>query len=81
MKVTLCSKCNSDKIVPNASVRCRAESGKTWVLRVVRRPDAIIFTKAIESEVVAQVCGECGYTEFYAEEPQALYSAYKESLQ
>jgi len=81
MKATLCSKCNSDKIVQNASVRCRAESGKTWVLRIVRRPDALIFKKAIESEVVARVCGECGYTEFYAEEPQALYSAHKESLQ
>jgi hypothetical protein len=40
-------------------------------------PDAFIFKKRVFSEVDADVCGECGFIQFYAKDPEALWTAYQ----
>jgi len=77
-----CPKCESGKIVPRAHVLDRGErSVDVGYLRVSveRKPEAWLFTGAVKSNVYATICGACGYTEFYIEDPADVYSAYVES--
>lgn len=43
-------------------------------------PNALIFKNRTNSAVKVSVCGDCGYLEFYAESPQAIYQAYQNML-
>lgn len=74
-----CPKCESGKIVPRARVIDRTESFVRLPLQVTvdRKPDAAFFTGPVSSALYAAVCGACGFTEFYAEEPKLLLSAYE----
>ena len=79
--ILVCPKCNSGKIVPNARVMDRGhlntDAGELSVI-VYERPDALVFKGSHSAELSARVCGDCGYTEFFAEEPQELYDVYLE---
>ncbi len=74
-----CAKCGSDKIIPQAKVIDRADYNTETDLTVAvdEKPDAFVFKQRIRSGVTAKVCGNCGYLELYADEPQSLYSAYQ----
>lgn len=73
-----CLKCQSEKIVANAKVLDRGDSNYShdFQIAVDEKPDALIFKERNYSYVSANVCGACGFIEFYAEEPSALYEAY-----
>lgn len=43
-----------------------------WLDRVSRQTGALGPPRAATSEVVAQVCTRCGFTELYARDPAAL---------
>ncbi|MFN2513245.1 MAG: hypothetical protein ABR568_17710 [Pyrinomonadaceae bacterium] len=45
-------------------------------VEIYEKPDAMIFKGTHEGALTASICGECGYTELYVENPQELYSAY-----
>ena len=75
-----CSKCKSEKVVPKARVMDRGHySGDAGNLALVvyENPDALIFKGSHKGELYARVCGDCGYTEMYLENPQELYEIYK----
>jgi predicted nucleic-acid-binding Zn-ribbon protein len=76
-----CPKCESSKIVPRAHVLDRGEKNLPRHLQVAveRKPEAWLFRGAVTSNVYATICGACGYTEFYVEDPADVYSAYVES--
>lgn len=77
-----CPKCNSDKIVPNAMVLDTGQASHGFLLIAFDEdPNALIFKNRIKSGVKVSVCGECGYLEFYAESPQAIYQAYQNMLE
>ena len=40
-------------------------------------PEAVIFKEWHIGKLSARVCGECGYTEFYVDNPEYLYEVYK----
>lgn len=44
------------------------------------KPSAIFFKGRCYGPMRASICGSCGYTEFYATNPEELYDAYQESL-
>lgn len=67
----VCPKCKSHKVIPRASVR----GDVSLYVEVYEDPDATVFKYAHHSGVTASVCGECGYIELYAEDPQELYAA------
>ena len=73
-----CAECNSEKIVPAAKVIDRAEYGAEGDLAVAidENPEAFIFKERIRSPLSARICGSCGFTEFYTENPETIYSAY-----
>ena len=74
-----CEKCGSDKIVPQAKVIDRGDYSAEYelTLAVDENPEAFMFKQRIYSGVTAKVCGNCGFIEFYADNPQSLYSAYQ----
>lgn len=77
-----CAKCHSEKIIPNATVIDRGDYSieDEFSVAVDERPDALMFKKRMRSDVIAKVCGDCSYVEFFAKEPQNLYAAYQNKL-
>jgi predicted nucleic-acid-binding Zn-ribbon protein len=76
-----CEKCGSDKIVPRAKVIDRGSSGaeKDLTISIDADPEAFVFKQRIRSDVIAKVCGNCGFIEFYAMSPESLYESYLKS--
>ena len=81
MKRGLCPKCHSNTIMPNVRVSdfLAGNTRQLW-LTIPENPHALIFKNLVPSAVRAWVCGRCGYTEFYAEEPALLWDTYQRSL-
>ena len=76
-KADKCSKCGSTAIVPRAMVADRNQNMEYDLrLRVDAQPSAMVFKQAARSAIHACVCSSCGYVEFYADDPQALYDAF-----
>lgn len=76
-----CSKCQSEKIMP----RVRVEVGAAYasvggVIAVVdENPEAMLMKGSHEGAMYARLCGECGFAEFFVENPRELYEVYKRS--
>jgi predicted nucleic-acid-binding Zn-ribbon protein len=75
-----CAKCGSDKIVPDAGILDQGQySDGSLKAKVEKHPSAILFKGQVLSNLIARICGRCGYTELYAERPEDIYEAYRES--
>lgn len=73
-----CPKCGSTEIIADAEAVDHA--GLTDLsVATFRKPDAILFKGQTGSTLSAWVCGDCGYVEFYADEPERLKTAFAES--
>lgn len=46
-------------------------------LVIYENPDALIFKGSHEGTLYARVCGECGYTELFLDNPRELYEIYQ----
>ena len=76
-RVDKCSKCGSSAIVQRAMVADRNQNTDLDLkLRVDAKPSALVFKEATRAVLHAYVCSACGYVEFYADDPQALYDAF-----
>jgi hypothetical protein len=75
----LCARCQSPKVIPDVRVVDHVQgAGKTeGSLEVYKNPRALLFTGGVSSTMRAWVCGDCGYTELYASDPEALWEAYQ----
>jgi ribosomal protein L40E len=81
MAVT-CAKCGSDKVVPNAKIFDQGEySDGTLKAAFEQNPSAWFFKGRVLSNLRAKICGECGFTELYAESPRAIYEAFEPSTE
>ena len=79
-----CAKCGSDRMVPRVRVMDRGQySADAGELTVVAygRPDALVFKKPHKNSLWAKVCGACGFTELYVEDPGEIYAVYEASRQ
>jgi hypothetical protein len=74
-----CPDCNSEKIIKNAKTLDRGDynAALTASIAVEEYPDAVIFKNPVYSETDADVCGECGFIQFYAKDPETLWAAYQ----
>ena len=74
MKAGPCPKCQSTEIIPDVRVIDHGHYNSPLDLcaTVYREPDAMIFKHPVAHRFHARVCGACGYTEFYVENPQRL---------
>ena len=80
MKGTPCPKCGSNEIIHDAEVRDYDASSyrRLGVYVPLRKPEGGFFKKTAEpGELLASVCGGCGYTELYATNYEVLLKATK----
>lgn len=75
----ICPKCASEEIIRRARVIDRGDYNIEGALTISvdENPEAFLFKQRIRSHIFAAVCGACGFAEFYAENPQMLYTAYQ----
>jgi hypothetical protein len=66
-------------VIPNVYVLDLGHGNRPHNLKVVvdENPDAWLFKGEVQSSLKAWVCGACGYTELYAQDPAALLAAYR----
>jgi|GEM_PF-2492888 len=67
-----CPKCQSDQIL---EAEARDEGRGSWGLMTLKtydNPDALVFRGSREAVVHAFVCVDCGYIEYYAQNPKNL---------
>jgi len=76
-RIEECAKCGSAAVVQRA-MAVVAERGTDVDLevRADAHPSALVFKKSARSTVHAYLCSSCGYVEFYADDPKALYDAF-----
>jgi predicted nucleic-acid-binding Zn-ribbon protein len=75
-----CPKCGSSQRIPTAEITTRREEHGLEV-KVPRRPDAAMLKHMVYSGLKVIVCGNCGYLEWYATQPQSLLEAFREGEQ
>lgn len=78
--IKACPRCNAHQVMP--AVRVTDEDGQygsgDLSVRIDRNPDALFFKDPEKVELVADVCGNCGFTELYVTNPGRLWSAFNE---
>lgn len=77
----VCPKCQSSRIIPDVRILDHNYSvtGDLSV-EIYESPNALLFKGAHQGKLQAKVCGWCGYTELYVENPGALYNIYQQSI-
>ena len=77
-----CPKCRSRKVIPRVRIIDRnANSGvEELSVEVHEYPYAMFFRGTHRGYLSASVCGECGFTELYLEDPAAFHAAYESAL-
>lgn len=82
MTTLTCMKCNSTKMVPKVQVRDQGErSDGSLKVIIAAVPEAVFFRGSKQTHLRANICGECGFTELYADEPELIYATYLKSLE
>ncbi|MEO0556838.1 MAG: hypothetical protein AAF170_01510 [Bacteroidota bacterium] len=71
-----CLRCGSSSVIPDAEII--DSNGSPLKVNVQRKPEASMFKGRVYSTVRFQVCGVCGNVEMYAEDPEALWDAYRD---
>jgi len=77
--MTKCPKCGYSERLEGLRVITGAESFRDLRVETYRKPEALVFKGAVSTNLKADVCGVCGYTELYAAEPGTLRDAVKEA--
>ena len=69
-----CPKCGSSDVIADAKAIDRGDCDTEQELSVgtFRKPHAIVFKGKLTTTLSAWVCGDCGYVEFYADDPQGI---------
>jgi hypothetical protein len=80
---TTCSLCGSAHLIPNVRVHDDGTgwgySAKEHYVTVASKPHAFLDTGKVSSQLLATICGACGYTVFFVADPQLLYAAYQQA--
>jgi predicted nucleic-acid-binding Zn-ribbon protein len=75
-----CPHCGCTVIIERAIVDCGSVGQQQAVnLRVDANPQAIVFKGSVRSSLEADICTGCGYTEFFASDPQNLLRVAREA--
>lgn len=73
-----CIKCGSEKIVPLVNVQDQGDNSDGALRAFIgyTNPEAWVFKGAVYARLKARICGDCGFTELYAENPEEIHEAY-----
>jgi predicted nucleic-acid-binding Zn-ribbon protein len=82
MKDGKCPKCRSDHVIPGLNVYAHAQEGGGSIYVQLKQPEPekrpFIWKQDYKNaSFQAWVCGECGYTEYYAVRPADMLEAHK----
>ena len=82
MKDKKCSKCGSSMVIPSVPIADRGHGNGLlpWTAYISEKPGAL-FSKTHFFKIRAWICGECGYTELYADAPNEVASSYQRYLE
>lgn len=72
-----CSKCESEKLIFGADPTDGNAAKIT--ITVQKNPSAFLLKGKVDAPFSGIICGECGYIEFYVNNPAVLYAAYRKS--
>jgi uncharacterized OB-fold protein len=73
-----CVKCGSSRVIPRAKVYDQGEySDGTLKAAFEQNPSAWFFKGRVLSNLYAVICGDCGFTELYEQNPGTLYEAFQ----
>ena len=82
---TRCLLCQSTDLIPNVAVH---DDGTGWgysarehYVTVASNPQAFLRTGEVSSQLLATICGACGYTVLFVADPKALLAAYRQAKQ
>jgi predicted nucleic-acid-binding Zn-ribbon protein len=70
-KTGTCPKCGCTEIIADARAVDRGDGNSVRDMEIFtyRNPEAIIFKEKQMTSVSAWVCSDCGYVEYYADNP------------
>ena len=73
-----CAKCGSGKMMLEIPLKDQGQysDGQLKAQVGFLHPEAAIFRGRTYAKLRANICGECGFTELFAENPRLLYEAY-----
>jgi hypothetical protein len=74
-----CPDCNSERIIKNAKALDRTDysADAGFNVAVDENPAAWILKQTVYSTVKLNICADCGFISFYADNPQTLWNAYQ----
>ena len=75
-EMNTCSKCGSEKIIPDVSVTDQVGHSIRLGVNVYEHPEAQLFKGAHSSVLHYRMCGDCGIVESYVPNPQEFYEIY-----
>ncbi|MEM6783328.1 MAG: hypothetical protein AAF624_06290 [Bacteroidota bacterium] len=73
-----CAKCGSDRIVTDAKTLLK-DYGSTVQVSVDANPGAMMIKGTVRASLSARICATCGFTEFYADNLDALWDAHEQA--
>ncbi|WP_179320911.1 hypothetical protein [Winogradskyella helgolandensis] len=72
-----CKNCDSTKIIKDAKITDFGHANIKNNLSIhIKETDSIFFNKSVKSEILAQICGNCGKIELKINNPKELWNAY-----
>ena len=73
MSRSKCPKCDSTERIPGVRVLDQDHGNRVDLGATVQAyPAGFLFNGTVKHKFHARVCGNCGYTEFYVDEPKKL---------
>jgi predicted nucleic-acid-binding Zn-ribbon protein len=81
MKKGSCPKCGSADLIENGRIDISSggySQAYDFTVTVQKHPDAVLFKGVVSSKLRAWVCGACGFTELYVNNPQKLLEAFRQ---
>ncbi len=79
MKDGNCPKCDSTDVIPGVTIpdHFNMTHAMHLSLKVSENPGAFLFKGTKSSKLRAYVCGSCGYSELYVDDPRLLWEVYE----
>lgn len=78
MDTLKCTRCDSEKIIPNIRIvdRWGHLEDDYLAIEIKQNPKALIFKDTHRELISADVCGECGYVSLSVDNPKGLWDAH-----
>src|SRR5687767_12383544 len=73
-----CAKCGSETLDPLVGIKDQGDNSDGTLRAFIgyTDPEAWVFKGPVYARLKVRICGECGFTELFAENPSEIYEAY-----